>query len=44
MDGGFEYLLPVIDSEFKFSSNKVLIFKRLLIDVIPIFRKPLIIL
>lgn len=30
--------------EFKFSSDKVLVFKRPLTDVIPIFRKPLIIL
>lgn len=37
-------LLPVIGLEFKFSSDKVLIFKRPLTDVIPIFREPLIIL
>lgn len=37
-------LLPVIGLEFKFSSNKVLTFKRPLTGVIPVFREPLIIL
>lgn len=44
VNGRFKYLLRVIDLELKFSSSKALIFKRPLTGVIPVFRKPLIIL